>query len=72
MKKNVGTTDRVFRTSIAVLIGILLITGTLSGMVATILGVVAIALLLTSAISFCPAYFPFGMSTCKQNPPPTR
>lgn len=69
MKKNVGATDRMIRTTVAILIGILLITGTLSGVVATVLGIFAIIFLLTSAISFCPLYVPFKISTRKSNTP---
>lgn len=66
MKTNMGTVDRVVRTAAAVVIGILLLTGTLSGTVAVILGVFAIVFLLTSAVGFCPAYYPFGFSTKKK------
>ena len=66
MKKNMGTADRVIRLLAAVIIGILLITGQLSGTLATVLGIVAIVFLLTSAISFCPLYLPFNISTLKK------
>lgn len=66
MKTNMGTVDRVVRTAAAVVIGILLLTGTLSGTVAVVLGVFAIVFLLTSAVGFCPAYYPFGFSTKKK------
>ncbi len=66
MKTNMGTLDRAIRTGAAVLIGILLLTGTLSGTVAIVLGIFAIVFLLTSAIGFCPAYYPFGFSTKKK------
>ncbi len=65
MKKNMGTADRVIRTVFAVIIGILLFTGQIGGTLATVLGIVAIAFLLTSAIGFCPSYLPFGISTKK-------
>ncbi len=66
MKKNMGTTDRVVRTVIAVVIGLLYFTGTISGTLAVVLSIVAIAFLLTSAIGFCPLYAPFGISTKKK------
>lgn len=66
MKTNMGTVDRVVRTAAAVVIGILLLTGTLSGTVAIVLGIFAIVFLLTSAVGFCPAYYPFGFSTKKK------
>jgi hypothetical protein len=65
MEKNIGTIDRVIRASIAVLIAILYFTGKISGTVAVILGIVAVAFLLTSFIGWCPIYKPFGISTCK-------
>jgi len=65
MKKNMGITDRVMRVIIAVLIVLLYFTKVITGT----LGIVLIALsgifVLTSFISFCPIYAPFGISTCK-------
>ena len=66
MKKNMGTADRVIRTVVAVVIGLLYFTGTISGTLAVVLSIVAIAFLLTSAIGFCPSYLPFGISTKKK------
>ena len=66
MKKNMGTTDRVTRTVVAVVIGLLYFTGTISGTLAVVLSIVAIAFLLTSAVGFCPSYLPFGISTKKK------
>ncbi len=63
MKKNMGKADRLVRTLIALVLGILLINGTISGVIGTILTVVAIAFLVTSLLSWCPAYVPFGIST---------
>jgi len=64
MKKNMGTADKSIRLIIAVIIGILYFTGTVSGTLGIILLVVAGVFALTSFISFCPLYAPFGMSTC--------
>ncbi len=66
MKKNLGTIDRIARVAIAIVLGILLFAGTLSGTVGTILGIVSIILLLTGAISFCPLYAMLKISTAKQ------
>ena len=66
MKKNMGTADRVIRTVVAVVIGLLYFTGTISGTLAVVLSIVAIAFLLTSAVGFCPSYLPFGISTKKK------
>lgn len=66
MKNNLGTTDKVFRILIAVLIGVLYFTNVISGTLATVLGILAVVLLLTSFISFCPLYLPFGINTIKK------
>lgn len=64
MKKNMGRADRALRVSAAVVIAALLLTGVLGGALAIILGVVAVAFLLTSAVGVCPAYLPLGLNTC--------
>lgn len=66
MKKNMGSTDKIIRILIALVIGVLYYTETINGTVATVLGVLAIVFLLTSFISFCPLYLPFGINTCKK------
>lgn len=63
IKKNMGTIDRIIRATLAVVIAILYFTGSISGTVATVLGVFAVVLLLTSSTGFCPGYWPFGIST---------
>ena len=63
MTKNMGTLDRVIRTIIAVIIVVLLLNGTLTGILAILLGLFAIAFLGTSAIGWCPLYKPLGIST---------
>ena len=63
MKANMGNIDRVIRVIIALLIAIFYFTGQISGTAAIVLGIVAIAFVLTSAIGVCPAYLPFGFST---------
>jgi hypothetical protein len=71
MKKNMGTADRTIRTLIALVIVVLLVTGQLSGWLAIVLGIVAAMFLLTSSIGWCPAYLPFGLSTCGKRSGPT-
>jgi amino acid transporter len=66
MKKNMGTADRVIRTIVAVVVGFLILNGTLSGLAAIILGIFAVVFLLTSLFSFCPLYVPFKISTTKK------
>jgi hypothetical protein len=64
MTRNMGTLDRALRTIVAVVIGYLWWTGAIAGTLGTVLAVVAVVFLLTSAISFCPLYRPLGISTC--------
>lgn len=66
MKKNMGTLDRIIRAVIAIAIAVLYFTHQISGTAALILGVIAIAFLLTSLVSWCPLYLPFGISTRKE------
>lgn len=66
MTQNIGTTDKAIRISIAIVIGILYFTNTISGTVAIVLGVLASIFVLTSFISFCPLYLPFNISTFKR------
>ena len=64
MKKNMGTGDRVIRFVIAALIAVLYFNGTVSGTLGIVLLVLAGVFVLTSLISFCPLYAPFGINTC--------
>ena len=65
MKQNMGTVDRIIRLTVVVIIGVLYYVGQLSGTVAIVLGIVAVAFLGTSLIGWCPAYLPLGISTRK-------
>ncbi|MCL4551260.1 MAG: DUF2892 domain-containing protein [Bacteroidetes bacterium] len=62
MKKNMGTTDRVIR----VVLGLVVIA--LGIIYESWWGAIGLLLLLSSAASRCPAYLPFGISTCKVTP----
>ncbi|HEY0634592.1 MAG TPA: DUF2892 domain-containing protein [Gammaproteobacteria bacterium] len=66
MKKNMGTADKVIRLSVVAIIAILYFGGQITGMAAIILGIVAVAFLVTSLIGWCPSYVPFGISTSKK------
>jgi hypothetical protein len=66
MKQNMGTTDRVIRTLLAVVIVVLYVTDVLSGTVALVLLALAGIFIATSFVSFCPLYLPFGLSTRKK------
>lgn len=64
MKKNVGSIDRGIR----VLLGLVLIAAGVYYQ--SWWGVVGILPLFTASIGWCPAYLPFGLSTCKTDVQP--
>jgi len=66
MKKNMGGADRIIRVIIAALIAVLYLTGTVTGTLGLVLLVLAAVFVLTSLISFCPLYWPFGISSAKK------
>lgn len=66
MKKNMGSADKIIRLIVAAIILVLYLTNVISGTLAIILLVVAVIFVLTSLISFCPLYLPFGIKTCKK------
>ncbi|HRI00001.1 MAG TPA: DUF2892 domain-containing protein [Saprospiraceae bacterium] len=66
MQKNMGSTDKMIRVIIAVVIAALYFMKVISGTVAIVLGILGIVFLLTSFISFCPLYLPFGINTNKK------
>jgi hypothetical protein len=65
MKKNMGTIDRIIRVLVAVVIAVLFFTKTVTGTLGIILLVLGAVFLITSAVSFCPLYLPFGIKTRK-------
>jgi fatty acid desaturase len=65
MKKNMGSADRIIRVVIAIIFAILYFTGTVTGIWGIILLVLGGVFLLTSFISRCPLYLPFGIRTNK-------
>ncbi|MEB2783507.1 YgaP family membrane protein [Algoriphagus persicinus] len=67
MKKNMGSVDKIIRLLIAVGVAVLYFTGTISGILAIVLGLLAVVFVATSFMSFCPLYLPFGISTCKKS-----
>lgn len=66
MKKNMGTIDKAIRILVAVVIAALYFTNVISGTLAIVLGIFAVVFVLTSFISFCPLYLPFGINTSKK------
>ncbi len=65
MKKNMGNLDRGLRIAAAAVIIVLYAMGTIPGLLATILLVFAVAFIVTSFMSWCPLYMPFGINTRK-------
>ena len=59
MRQNVGTVDRAIR----VLAGLALIAASLLGYIG-LWGWIGVVLVATGVFRFCPAYLPFGLSTC--------
>ena len=61
-----GSIDKAVRIVVALLIGIAYKANYISGTAAIVLLGLAGIFILTSLISFCPLYLPFGISTCKK------
>ena len=60
MKANVGSVDRALRIIAGVVLVVLAATGAIG-----LWGWIGIVPILTGTTRFCPAYLPFGFSTCK-------
>lgn len=63
MKSNMGNVDKVIRILVAILIVVLYVTNQITGVAAIILLILAGIFVLTSFLSFCPLYLPFGISS---------
>lgn len=63
-----GSADRIIRTTVAIVIGVLILTNRVNGTLAVVLGVLAVVFLLTSTVGVCPAYLPLGLSTRGNKP----
>ncbi len=66
MKKNMGSADKAIRILIALAIVALYFGNFISGTLAIVLLLFAAVFILTSFMSFCPLYLPFGISTRKK------
>jgi hypothetical protein len=66
MKKNMGTIDKVIWILIALVVIGLYFAHVISGTVAIVLLILSAIFILTSLISFCPLYLPFGINTGKK------
>lgn len=65
MKINMGATDRLVRIVLAIIVGILYLTGQITGIALTVLGIMALIFLLTSSVGYCPLYQILNISTRK-------
>jgi hypothetical protein len=60
MKPNVGGIDRILRFVVGIVLVALAATGTIGAW-----GYIGIVPIVTATLGWCPAYLPFGISTCK-------
>lgn len=67
MKTNMGNLDRSLRILVAVVIAVLYAANIITGALAVVLVVVAVAFVITSLVGFCPLYLPFGLSTRRKS-----
>lgn len=61
-----GTADRIFRISFALIIAGLFYLNIIHGTLAIVLIIISSVLVITSIVSFCPIYLLFGISTRKK------
>jgi len=69
MKKNMGTVDKIIRLVVAAIFVVLFFFKVVTGVWGIVLLVLAAAFVITSLISVCPLYMPFGIKTnncCKK------
>ncbi len=59
-----GSIDKMLRILVAIIVAALYFFNIITGMVALGLFVLAAIFVLTSVVSFCPLYAPFGINTC--------
>lgn len=66
MKRNISGLDKNIRLLLAAVVAILYFTNTISGTLSLVLGIVALVLVLTVFINFCPIYRILGISSYKK------
>lgn len=66
MKKNIGNLDKFIRILIAAIMVVLYIAEIVSGILGSVLLLLAGAFILTIFLSFCPLYKLFGLTTRKR------
>ncbi|MCS6820542.1 MAG: DUF2892 domain-containing protein [Microscillaceae bacterium] len=67
MKTNVGRTDKILRIALAIILFVVWIAKGITGTLGIIALLVAVILLATSYMRFCPLYSILGISTCPIN-----
>lgn len=72
MTHNMGQADRVVRVVAAVLVGVFYLLGALTGPVALALGLLALVLVSTAVVGFCPLYMVLGLKTTREPLKPVR
>ena len=65
MKHNMGKTDRLIRSTVGVGLLYAIVTKSVGGPLAVILGLFAVMLIGTSIFAYCPPYSWLGIKTCK-------
>jgi hypothetical protein len=65
MKANMGAVDKGIRITVAIVVAVLYFTDIITGTLGIVLMAFSAIFVLTSLISFCPLYAPFGIKTCK-------
>lgn len=61
-----SSADRIIRVILAAIVVLLYYSNVISGITAILLLVLAAVFVLTSMISVCPLYLPFGLSTLRK------
>lgn len=64
-RQNAGIGDRDIRIVLAALFGLIALFAPFGGLWQIIPAVLALVMLVTAAIGFCPLYAVFGMNTCQ-------
>lgn len=65
MTKNVGKIDMIVRIVLAAILAYLDWSGTVTGAMSWVVGIVAVVMLVTAFVKFCPLYKILGVDTCK-------
>ena len=62
-----GAADKIIRIILALVIAGLYFSGIITGALGIVLITLAVIFVVTSFLSFCPLYLPFGLSTCSKS-----